>query len=95
MSKKNTYFQDYLFNDLFLDDNLNILDEYLNLGERTRLDHELLYFCVEYEPNHELDLLLYCGALHRANESLRDKIRDIEIQNDLNKKNKSIFSYFR
>lgn len=95
--QKNTYFEDNLFYDLFLDDNSNLLDDYLNLGEKTRLDNDLLYFCVEYEPKHnlDLDLLLYCGELHHTIKNLRDKIRDFEIKNDLKtKKKSSIFSYF-
>lgn len=97
-SQKNTFFEDELFYDLFLDDTQNLLDEYLKLGNQSRQDNYLLYYCVEYEPNHnlDLDLLLYCGELERTKSELEDKLRLIDIQNDLkiNKKNKSFFSYF-
>jgi hypothetical protein len=92
--QKNTYFKDEIFYDLFLYDTSNLLDEYLNLGELNRLNNDLLYFCVEYEPKHEIDfdLLLYCSDLERTKFSLEDKLTVLNIPNV--RTNKRFFSYF-
>ena len=101
--QKNTYFQDNLFYDLFLNDPLNLLDAYLldaylKIDGHTREDNDIIYYCVEYEPCDnlaiDLELLLYCAKLERYKSDNEDKLRIIDIQNDLKKNKKSCFSYF-
>ncbi len=97
-NQKNTFFRDNIYYDLFLDDTSNLLDAYLELGNTTKDNNWILYLCVEYEPttNIDLDLLLYCSELERNKTELEDKLRIIDIQNDLNinKTKKSRFSFF-
>ncbi len=97
-SQKNTFFPDEIYYDLFLDDVSNLFDVYLQLGNETKDNNWILYFCVEYEPttNIDLDLLLYCSELEHIKSNLEDKLRLIDIQNDLktNKAKKSFLSFF-
>ncbi len=97
-SQKNTFFSDKIYYDLFLDDTSNLLDAYLQLGNETKDNNWILYFCVEYEPtaNIDLDLLIHCSELEHIKSNLEDKLRLIDIQNDLktNKAKKSFLSFF-
>lgn len=96
-SQKNTFFVDEIYYDLFLDDTSNLLDTYLQLGNETKDNNRILHFCVEYEPttNIDLDLLIYCSELEHIKCDLENKLRLIDIQNDLktNKAKKSL-SFF-
>lgn len=97
--QKNTYFSDDIYYDLFLDDTSNLLDAYLQLGNTTKDNNWILRFCVEYEPNHnlDLDLIVYCSELEHIKTILEDKINKIELQKMLNenKANKSWFSFWK
>lgn len=96
--QKNTFFDDEIYYDLFLDDTSNLLDAYLESGNKTKDNIWILHFCVEYEPNThiDLDLLLYCSELEHIKSNLEDKLRLIDIQKDMkiNKPKKSFFSFF-
>jgi hypothetical protein len=100
-SQKNTFFEDELYYNLFLDDTNNLLDDYLKLGNCSRQEDDLLYFCVEYEPNNQfdIDLLIYCTELANEKTKLQEKLRLIDVRNNLNADSKkksylSFFSYF-
>jgi hypothetical protein len=95
-SQKNTFFSDEIHYDLILNDTSNLLDKYLKLGNCSREENDLLYFCVEYEPNKQfdIDLLLHCAEIANEKTKLQENLR--QISNAKSEKNSyfSFFSYF-
>lgn len=96
-NQKNTYFSDDIYYDLFLDDKSNLIDSYLAFENVKRDNNWILYYCVEYEPTANIDLILYCSELERINSCLEDRLRIINIQKDMeiNKAKKSWFSFLK
>lgn len=99
--QKNTFFEDKIYYDLFLSDEANLLSQYLSNREQSKTDNNVLYFCVEYEPNKsnhiDMELLLYCCELEKIKTDIEDRLRLVEIENNLKNQSrkKSLFCFFK